>query len=206
VALFNRGEADAVVSVTWAQLGVTGMLAARDLWKRADLGAMSSLSQTVPWRGAALILLSPLDASADAGADAGPGNPDGGVDANPGTGGSTGTGTGGGGGAGASGTGGQPGGTGSGGNVGGGTGGLSGSGGASGTGGGSGSGSGGRAGAGATGTTSSGCACNLGGVRSTRDRAGLLVTACLAAVAVARRRRTRGKYSGQRTDARDRSS
>ena len=37
VALFNRGTQDATVSVTFAQLGVSGTPAVRDLWNRADV-------------------------------------------------------------------------------------------------------------------------------------------------------------------------
>jgi alpha-galactosidase len=74
VAFFNRGEADIQMSATLAQLGVTGPVAARDLWKRSDLPPVTtSLSVSVPWRGAALIVLSPPATDADAGvaADAG---------------------------------------------------------------------------------------------------------------------------------------
>jgi alpha-galactosidase len=132
VALFNRGEADATVSVTLAQLGLTAPPLARDLWKRTDLGTIattSTLTQTVPWRGAALITLTPPRATPDAGAD----SP---VDTTPGTGGGTGQGggpggggTSGGGGTGAgTGAGGDPDNTASGGTTGGGLGGTTGQG------------------------------------------------------------------------------
>jgi hypothetical protein len=60
VGFFNRGDADVQVTASLAQLGLTGPLTARDLWKRSDLPAVTdSLSMNVPWRGAAMILLSP---------------------------------------------------------------------------------------------------------------------------------------------------
>jgi hypothetical protein len=134
VALFNRGTQDATMSVTFAQLGVTGTPVIRDLWQRANVTGMSTgLSVNVPGAGALLYTLAPP----------------------PGSGGAGGSGSGG-----ASGSGGQNGGAGSGG-VGaetggsaGGAGGSGGRGGARGTGGGNGSGgasgSGGSAGAGGT--------------------------------------------------------
>ncbi|MDP9150657.1 MAG: putative Ig domain-containing protein, partial [Myxococcota bacterium] len=72
VAFFNRGNADAPVAVTLAQLGISGTVFARDLWKRLDLGAMSgSLNQTVPWLGASLMILSPAGSVSDAGVESG---------------------------------------------------------------------------------------------------------------------------------------
>jgi len=72
VAFFNRGEADVQMAATLAQLGVAGPVTARDLWKRNDLPPVTaSLTVSVPWRGAALILLSPPTTDADAGVDAG---------------------------------------------------------------------------------------------------------------------------------------
>lgn len=187
VALFNRGNADAPVSVTLAQLGLTGTVSARDLWQRSDLGSVTGSLTTpapVPWLGASLILLSPLGAGPDAAVDVGPGNPDAVADAAPGAGGNSGTG-------GLTGTGGIVGGAG--GQVGaGGSGGSSGgTGGVSGSGGSGSGGSGGHANPGATGATSSGCACALGGGRRNGDGTGLLLMVGLAAVAKARRRTTR---------------
>ena len=54
VALFNRGTADATVSVTFAQLGVSGTPAVRDLWNRADVTGMTTgISAKVPYSGRA---------------------------------------------------------------------------------------------------------------------------------------------------------
>ncbi len=60
VALFNRGTQDATVSATFAQLGITGTPAVRDLWHRADVTGMTTgLSVTVPYNGALMYVLSP---------------------------------------------------------------------------------------------------------------------------------------------------
>jgi uncharacterized protein (TIGR03382 family) len=60
VALFNRGTEDAGVSVTFAQLGVSGTPVVRDLWHRADLtGMTTSLSATVPHEGGLIYALTP---------------------------------------------------------------------------------------------------------------------------------------------------
>jgi alpha-galactosidase len=60
VALFNRGTQDAPVSATFAQLGVSGSPAIRDLWHRTDVAGMTTgLSVTVPYNGALLYTLSP---------------------------------------------------------------------------------------------------------------------------------------------------
>jgi alpha-galactosidase len=169
VALFNRGNADAPVSVTWAQLGLTGSFSARDVWQRSDLGSLTDgLTENVPWLGASLILLSPVGTTADAGRDAASGNPDTGViDAADETGGNSGTG-------GLVGTGGSVGGI----------------GGRSGVGNGPGGGAG-QMSAAAAGATSSGCSCTLGAARRPSDGAGVLLMVGLAAVAVARRRTAR---------------
>ena len=53
VALFNRGTQDATVSVTFAQLGMTGTPPVRDLWHRADMpAATSGISTNVPHEAA----------------------------------------------------------------------------------------------------------------------------------------------------------
>ncbi|MCX6227307.1 MAG: glycoside hydrolase family 27 protein, partial [Bacteroidia bacterium] len=36
--LFNRGESPAMVTATWSDLGLTGKLKVRDLWRQKDLG------------------------------------------------------------------------------------------------------------------------------------------------------------------------
>lgn len=56
VALFNRGLQRASVTASWADLGVTGAQAVRDLWKQRDLGTFSSqFTATVPAHGAVLV-------------------------------------------------------------------------------------------------------------------------------------------------------
>ena len=42
VALFNRGTADATVSVTFSQLGVSGTPSVRDVWNRANVTGMTT--------------------------------------------------------------------------------------------------------------------------------------------------------------------
>jgi alpha-galactosidase len=60
VALFNRGTQDATVAVTFAQLGITGTPAVRDLWNRADVSGMTTgLSVNVPYIAAMMYVLSP---------------------------------------------------------------------------------------------------------------------------------------------------
>jgi MYXO-CTERM domain-containing protein len=55
VALFNRGTQDATVSVTFAQLGVTGTPAVRDLWRKQDATGMTTgISVNVPHESALL--------------------------------------------------------------------------------------------------------------------------------------------------------
>ncbi|MFA6128131.1 MAG: NPCBM/NEW2 domain-containing protein [Bacteroidales bacterium] len=38
VGLFNRGESPALVTATWSDLGISGKLKVRDLWRQKDLG------------------------------------------------------------------------------------------------------------------------------------------------------------------------
>jgi MYXO-CTERM domain-containing protein len=60
VALFNRGTQDAMISVTFSQLGVSGTLTVRDLWHRADMPDMTNgISTTVPYGGALMYTISP---------------------------------------------------------------------------------------------------------------------------------------------------
>ena len=144
VALFNRDTQDATMSVTFAQLGVTGTPVIRDLWQRADVTGMTTgISVNVPGAGALLYTLAPPSGSGGAGGS--------------GSGGASGSG----GQAGAMGAGGMGAGTGG---SAGGAGGSGGRGGASGTGGGNGSGGGsGSGGAGAGGTSGSGSGGNATG-------------------------------------------
>jgi hypothetical protein len=61
-ALFNRGGQDAVVSVTFSQLGMTGTPAVRDLWNRTEVTDLTtSLSATVPSNGASMYILTPTE-------------------------------------------------------------------------------------------------------------------------------------------------
>lgn len=56
VGLFNRGGAPASISVRWADLGLPGSLAVRDLWAHKDLGTVADqYTATVPSHGVVLI-------------------------------------------------------------------------------------------------------------------------------------------------------
>ncbi len=58
--LFNRGEAEAVVTVKWSDLGVTGKQIVRDLWRQKDLGTYEGqFSASVGRHGVVLISLRP---------------------------------------------------------------------------------------------------------------------------------------------------
>lgn len=60
VALFNRGTQDATIAATFAQLGVSGTVAVRDLWRRADVpGATTEISANVPHESALMYTLTP---------------------------------------------------------------------------------------------------------------------------------------------------
>jgi len=60
VGLFNRGEIDAPVAATWAELNLSGSQRVRDLWRQKDLGKFSDrFSATVPRHGVVLLRLSP---------------------------------------------------------------------------------------------------------------------------------------------------
>jgi MYXO-CTERM domain-containing protein len=74
VALFNRGTQDATVSVTFAQLGLTGTPPVRDLWHRQDATGMSSgISVNVPHEAALMYAVGVASGGAD-GSDAGVGS------------------------------------------------------------------------------------------------------------------------------------
>ncbi|MHC1708153.1 MAG: NPCBM/NEW2 domain-containing protein [Bacteroidales bacterium] len=48
------------ISVSWAQLGITGTLTARDLWRQKDIGQVyEKIEAEVNWHGCALIKLTP---------------------------------------------------------------------------------------------------------------------------------------------------
>lgn len=59
VGVFNRGETDDSISVSWKDLGISGKWSARDLWVGKDLGNIGDeLSVDVPTHGAVLLRLS----------------------------------------------------------------------------------------------------------------------------------------------------
>jgi alpha-galactosidase len=61
VGLFNRGEMETPVSVSWAVAGVAGAQCLRDVWYQRDLGSMSEqFTAKVPRHGVVLIRLSPM--------------------------------------------------------------------------------------------------------------------------------------------------
>jgi alpha-galactosidase len=60
VGLFNRGEFENAVTVNWADLGLTGKQAVRDLWRQQDLGQFqSSFGTTVARHGVTLVRVRP---------------------------------------------------------------------------------------------------------------------------------------------------
>jgi alpha-galactosidase len=60
VGLFNRGDAEAVVSARWADLGVSGRRRVRDLWRQKDLGVFGDrFPATVAPHGVVLTRLWP---------------------------------------------------------------------------------------------------------------------------------------------------
>ena len=100
VALFNRGSNDAMMSVSFSELGMDGTLTVRDLWHKQDVtDATSQISVNVPHEAALMYTVSPPDAGVGGASGTGGAPGDGG---SPGTGGIPGPG-------GAPGTGGSPG-------------------------------------------------------------------------------------------------
>ncbi|HEY5957088.1 MAG TPA: putative Ig domain-containing protein, partial [Polyangiaceae bacterium] len=72
VALFNLGTQDATVSATFAQIGVSGTPAVRDLWHRADVTGMTNqISVNVPHEGALMYTLTPPDGTGGTGGTGG---------------------------------------------------------------------------------------------------------------------------------------
>ncbi len=60
IGLFNRSGQATNVTVIWAQAGLLGNQAARDVWGHADLGTFNgSITRTVPAHGSVLLRLSP---------------------------------------------------------------------------------------------------------------------------------------------------
>jgi MYXO-CTERM domain-containing protein len=183
VALFNRGTQDATVAVSFTQLGVSGNLAVRDLWNRADVTGMTAgLSANVPFGAALMYVLSP--AATGVGGAGGGSAGTGGMPGDAGTGGA------------------GAGGTGAAGAAGGGTGGATGTGGAIGTGGASAA--GGASGIGGTtgpvgapnGGSSGGCNCAVGDANGAALPASLILLV-LAVVHVRRRRRVSARTPGR---------
>ncbi len=165
VALFNLGTQDATVSVTFAQLGLTGSPPVRDLWRRQDVtGMTSSLSANVPHEGALMFAVG--TATGGAGGSGGAGGEGGGA----GAGGSGGTG----GSGGSAGSGGRGGAGGSAGNAGatgdGGSAGTAGGAGGGGAGGSAGTASGGAGGRGGSGGEVGGAQQGTGGASSNGGR------------------------------------
>lgn len=71
VALFNHDTQDAMVSVSFSQLGITSSpVAVRDVWQRMDVtGDTSNIAVNVPYQGALMYVLTPPGAGV---VDAGP--------------------------------------------------------------------------------------------------------------------------------------
>ena len=62
VALFNLDPQSNEVSIDFAQLGLKGKIAVRDLWEKQDLGSFKKgYKKTINTHGAALLKLSPLN-------------------------------------------------------------------------------------------------------------------------------------------------
>ena len=56
VGLFNRGDKEADITVTWADLGLQGMHKVRDLWRQKDMGSHAeSFSGMVNAHGVVLL-------------------------------------------------------------------------------------------------------------------------------------------------------
>lgn len=57
VALFNRSDSPATLTADFAQLGISGSKAVRDLWTHTDEGTATSLSAAVPAHGCKVVRL-----------------------------------------------------------------------------------------------------------------------------------------------------
>ncbi len=61
VGLFNLGESEAVVTVKWSDLGLTGRYIVRDLWRQKDLGPFDGqFSAPVGRHGVVLVSIRPV--------------------------------------------------------------------------------------------------------------------------------------------------
>ena len=60
MGLFNLGEEETSVGVTWKDLGLTGTQTARDLWRQKDLGNFPERYEaTIPSHGVVLLRIFP---------------------------------------------------------------------------------------------------------------------------------------------------
>ena len=60
IGFFNQAQEPQEITVTWAQLGLTGVQNVRDLWRQKDLGiADAKLSATVGRHGVVLVRVRP---------------------------------------------------------------------------------------------------------------------------------------------------
>jgi alpha-galactosidase len=60
IGFFNLAQEPQEISVTWAQLGLTGLQNVRDVWRQKDLGqANAKLAATVGRHGVVLVRVSP---------------------------------------------------------------------------------------------------------------------------------------------------
>jgi alpha-galactosidase len=65
LGLFNLGEAEATISASWSDLGLSGKQQVRDLWRQKDLPAAEEKFQTVvPRHGVMLVKLRPANLKA----------------------------------------------------------------------------------------------------------------------------------------------
>jgi hypothetical protein len=75
VALFNRGSQDAAMTVSLAELGLSGPQIVRDLWRRSDVtGVGAALRATVPHEAALLFTFSPASGGSSGGGSTGGGS------------------------------------------------------------------------------------------------------------------------------------
>jgi alpha-galactosidase len=58
VALFNRGQSDAQMTVKWSDLGITRPGKVRDLWQHSDMKPQAEYAATVPGHGVVLLRVS----------------------------------------------------------------------------------------------------------------------------------------------------
>ena len=66
VGLFNRGESEKSVTANWSDLGVSGKLTVRDLWRQKDLGEFEhQFSASVRRHGVVLVRLIPAGKAAE---------------------------------------------------------------------------------------------------------------------------------------------